>query len=60
MGRGNQYIQLVKALYCKLLTIGETSFPTYGLGFEPPTSEVGGECVTTVPLWHLCLLTKIN
>ena len=23
MGRGNQYIQLVKVLYCKLLTIGK-------------------------------------
>ena len=34
MSRGNQYIQLVKVLYCKLLTIG-TSFPLeVGLGFE--------------------------
>ena len=53
MGRRNQYIQLVKILYCKLPTIGKktTVFPTQGLGFEPLTSEVGGECVNTVSPW---------
>ena len=42
----------VKVLYCKLPAIGKatTSFPTSGPGFEPPTSEVGGESVTTLPL----------
>ena len=39
MGRENQYIQLVKVLYCKLVSIGKElqSFP----GFEQQTSEVG-------------------
>ena len=37
---GNQYIQLIKVLYCKLPTIGKL-LPTM---FEPPTSEVGVEC----------------
>ena len=37
MGRGNQYIQLVKILYCKLWTNGKQllAFPLeVGLGFE--------------------------
>ena len=38
MARGNQYIQMVKVLYCKLMTIRPQM-----------TSEVGGECVTTAP-----------
>ena len=48
VSKGNQYIQLVKVLYCKLPTIGKQlpTFPHY----EPQTSKVGGECVTTVPL----------
>ena len=29
--------------------VSNYQFPTYCLGFEPPTSEVGGECVTTAP-----------
>ena len=36
LGRGNEYIELVKVLYCKLP------------GFEPQTSEVGGKWITTV------------
>ena len=57
MDRGIRYIQLVKVLYCKLLTIGKqtTNFSTKGQGFEPPTSEVGGECITTVPPWPLLI-----
>ena len=49
MGRGNQYIQLVKVLYCTLLTIHKKlpSLPTYGSGFELLTTEVVGECVTS-------------
>ena len=27
-----------------------TNFPTYGPGFETPTSEVGGKCVINAPL----------
>ena len=51
--RGNQCIQLVKVLYCKLPTICKQllTFPHKVQGFEQPTSEVGGECVTTTPPW---------
>ena len=43
------YIQLVKVLYCKLLTISKqiATFPhkvRAGGKFEPPISGVGGEC----------------
>ena len=36
MGRGNQYIQLVKVLYCKLPTIGKqlATFPPRVLGWN--------------------------
>ena len=36
MGRGNQYIQLVKVLYCKLLTISKKlpSFPHWFRGLN--------------------------
>ena len=44
VGRGNQYIQLVKVVYCKLPTIG-MQLPTFshkvqGLNCQP---QVGGE-----------------
>ena len=42
--RGNKYIQSVKVLYCKLPTISK-QLP----GFEPLTSEVRGNFVTTAP-----------
>ena len=48
MARGNQYIQLLKFMYCKLPAIGK-KLPTFP-GFEPQASEVGGKCVTTGPL----------
>ena len=52
-GRGNQYIQLVKVLSCKLPTNGK-QLPALtlevGLGIEP---QVGGEIVTTLPPWPL-------
>ena len=53
VGRGNQKIQLVNVLYCKLLTNSKQlpTFPQGAQGFEPLTSEVEGECVTTVSLW---------
>ena len=50
-GRGNQYIQLVKVLYCKLSTNGKQlpAFPTSGRAVNrTPASEVGGESVTTL------------
>ena len=52
MGRGNQYIQLVKVLYCKLLSKGKQlpAFPLeVGPGIQTPISEVGSESVTTLP-----------
>ena len=57
-GRGNQYIQFVGVLYCKLVSADQwqatTSFPTWGRAGNPtPASEVGGESVTTLPPWPL-------
>ena len=47
MGRGNQYIQLCKVLYCKLPTMGKQLLLSHiTSGFEPSTSVVGGKCVT--------------
>ena len=54
MDRRNWYKQLVNLLHYKLPTIG-TDFPTQGSGLRPLTSEVGGECVTTVPPWALLI-----
>ena len=56
-GRGNQYTQLIRVLYCKLLTNGK-QLPTFPLeeielyaGNRTLVSEVGGESVTTLPPW---------
>ena len=50
-GRGNQYIQFVRVLYCKLTTNGK-QLPAFPLaGNRTPASEVGGKSVTTLPLW---------
>ena len=49
-GRGNQYIQLVKVLYCKLLTNGK-QLPAFQQLFQTAASDVGGESVTTLPPW---------
>ena len=55
-GRGNQYIEFARVVYCKLPTNGK-QLPAFPLkastGIELPTSEVGGESVTTLPLWPL-------
>ena len=55
-GRGNQYIEFARVVYCKLPTNGKQlpAFPLKAVtGIEPPTSEVGGESVyhsaTVVP-----------
>ena len=48
-GRGNQYIEFARVVYCKLPTNGKQlpAFPLKAVtGIEPPTSEVGGESVT--------------
>ena len=54
MGRENQHIQLVSR-FCTVNwpTIGKQlpSFPHKVRGLNPQTSEVGGECVTTMPPW---------
>ena len=52
--------QLVKVLYCKLLTRGKQlpafSHKVWGV----KRSEVGGECITTAPLWPLgCILEPL-
>ena len=55
-GRGNQYIQFVRVLYCKLPTNGKQlpAFPLEAvLGVEPRPQEVRGESVTTLPPWPL-------
>ena len=55
-GRGNQYIEFARVLYCKLPTNGKQlpAFPLEAVtGIEPRASEVGGESVTTQPPWPL-------
>ena len=34
-------------------SVSKHQFSHMGSGFEPQTSEMGGECVTTGPLWPL-------
>ena len=68
VGRGNQDIQLVKVLYCKLPTIGKQlpTFPQKVRLNEPPTSEVEGECVTMrhhgspIQCGNISALTPLN
>ena len=51
-GRGNQYIEFARVVYCKLPTNGKQlpAFPLKAVtGIKPPTSEVRGESVTTLP-----------
>ena len=56
-GKGNQYIQLVKVLYCKL-PINSEQLPAFplevGLGFKLQSQRLG-ESVTTLPPWPLLL-----
>ena len=60
-GRGNQYIEFARVVYCKLPTNGKQlpAFPLKAVtGIEPPTSEVGGESVTTLPPWPPITMKK--
>ena len=50
-GKVNQYIQLVKVLCCTDQQQANTSFPTGQAEIRNCISEVGGECLTTVPPW---------
>ena len=51
-GRGNQYIQLVKALYCKLLTNGK-QLPAFPLEVGPGTETQSQRWEARVlPLCH--------
>ena len=61
MGKGSQYIQLVKVLYCKLPTIGN-HLPTLpmGSGCELHTLEFGGKCVTIAPPLPFPLVSTID
>ena len=59
-GGGNQNVQIVRVLYCKLPTNGKQlpAFPLQAVtGIEPPASEVGGESVTTLPPWPHLIIT---
>ena len=63
VGRGNQYIQLVKVLYCKVLTIGN-QLPTFphkvrDLNHRPQRWEVS-VLVTTAPPWPHNLYSSIS
>ena len=63
IGRGNQFIQLVKVLYCKLVVIGKknTNFPTYGPGFTLQNSDgrqVCYHCATVAPHPQTCRTRK--
>ena len=52
MGRGNQYIQLVKVLYCKLLTNGKQQ-PAFPLEVSPGTELRSQRLeVRVLPLCH--------
>ena len=60
-GRGNQYIQFARGVYCKLPTNGKQlpAFPPKAItGIEPPTSEVGGESVTSMPPVLVTVVSK--
>ena len=63
-GRGNQYIQFVRVLYCKLPTNGKQLYQLSHLrkraGDRTPASEVGGESVTTLPLWPPTFFKILN
>ena len=52
-GRGNQYIQFVRVLHCKLPTNGKQlpAFPLEAVPGTEPGLRMGGESVTTLPLW---------
>ena len=57
-GRGNQYIEFARVLYCKLPTNGKQlpAFPLKAItGIEPRPQrwEARGESVTTLPPWPL-------
>ena len=53
-GRGNQYIEFTRVVYCKLPTNGKqlTAFPLEPIQDRSTASEVG-ESVTTLPPWPL-------
>ena len=56
-GRGNQYIQFVRVLYCKLPTNGKQlpAFPLEAMaGIEPRPQRWEARVFTTLPPWPLC------
>ena len=56
MGRGNQYIQLVKVLYCKLPTNGKV-LPAFPLEVGPGTEPQSHHSGTVVPwFWFKIVL----
>ena len=65
VGRAEETIEFARVVYCKLPTNGKQlpAFPLKAvMGIEPPTSEVGGESVTTLPPWpplRLCVYQSV-
>ena len=57
VGGANQYIQLVChglcTVNCRPSVRQLPTFPHKFRGFEPPNSDVGGQCATTAPDWSL-------
>ena len=61
-GKGNQYIQFVRVLNCKLPTNGKQlpAFPLETvLGTEPGLRSGRRECYHSLPPWPLCNFLKI-
>ena len=54
-GRGNQYIQFARVLYCKLLTNGKQlpAFPLKAMMGIEPQPQRWEASVTTLPPWPL-------
>ena len=61
-GRGNQYIQFVRVLYCKLPTIGKQlpAFPLEAMPGIEPRPQRWEASVTTLPPWPPFPHSKIN
>ena len=59
MGRGNCYIELSR--FCTV-NCGPSvrNYPLSHIRFGPLTSELGGKCVTTAPLWPLQLEVNVD
>ena len=61
-GRGNQYIQFVRVLYCKLPTNGKQlpAFPLEAVPGTEPQSLRWEASVTTLPPWPLYMSADLS